>query len=135
MKKHNAIFGGEHSGHFYFRDNWFADSGLIAFLVCLELLSIENRPLDELMRDLNPYFQSGEINTRVDSVPDKINQVKKAFSEGNQDELDGLTVQFKDYWFNLRGSNTETLIRLNIEAESQKLLDEKVAKLLKIIRS
>lgn len=135
MKKHNAIFGGEHSGHFYFRDNWFADSGLIAFLVCLELLSVENRPLDELIADLNPYFQAGEINTRVDSVPDKINQVKKAFPDGDQDELDGLTVRYKDYWFNLRGSNTEPLIRLNIEADSQKLLDEKTAVLLKIIRS
>ncbi|MGH8014962.1 MAG: phosphomannomutase/phosphoglucomutase, partial [Candidatus Zixiibacteriota bacterium] len=68
MKKHNAIFGGEHSGHFYFRDNWFADSGMIAFLVCLELLSVENRPLDELIKELNPYVQSGEINTRVESV-------------------------------------------------------------------
>jgi phosphomannomutase len=135
MKKHNAIFGGEHSGHFYFRDNWFADSGLIAFLVCLELLSVENRPLDELIKELNPYVQSGEINSRVGSVLEKINQVKKAFADGDQDELDGLTVRYKDYWFNLRGSNTEPLIRLNVEAESQKLLDEKVAMLLKIIRS
>ncbi len=135
MKKHNAIFGGEHSGHFYFRDNWFADSGLIAFLVCLELLSVENRPLDELIKELNPYVQSGEINTRVDSVPDKINQLKQAFADGLQDELDGLTVRYKDYWFNLRGSNTEPLLRLNIEADSQKLLDEKTAMLLKIIRS
>lgn len=135
MKQHNAIFGGEHSGHFYFRDNWFADSGLIAFLVCLELISVENRPLDELIKELNPYFQSGEINSRVDSVSTKINQVKQAFSDGIQDELDGLTVKFKDFWFNLRGSNTEPLIRLNVEAHSAKLLDEKVALLLKIIRS
>jgi len=135
MKKHNAIFGGEHSGHFYFRDNWFADSGLIAFLVCLELLSVENRPLDELIKELNPYFQSGEINSRVESVPTKINQVKQAFLEGGQDDLDGLTVNFKDFWFNLRGSNTEPLIRLNVEADTEKLLDEKVALLLKIIRS
>lgn len=135
MKKHNAIFGGEHSGHFYFRDNWFADSGLIAFLVCLELLSIENRPLDELIKELNPYFQSGEINTRVDSVQEKINQVKQAFSDGEQDDLDGLTVRYQDFWFNLRGSNTEPLIRLNVEANSTKFLEEKVAMLLKIIRS
>ena len=135
MKKHNAIFGGEHSGHFYFRDNWFADSGLIAFLVCLELLSVENRSLDELVKELNPYFQSGEINSRVDSVSVKISQVKMAFADGEQDELDGLTVRYKDFWFNLRGSNTEPLIRLNIEAESQKLLDDKITMLLKIIRS
>jgi len=135
MKKHNAVFGGEHSGHFYFRDNWFADSGLIAFLVCLELLSVENRPLDELIKELNPYFQSGEINTRVDSVAEKISQVKQAFSGDEQDNLDGLTVQGQRFWFNLRGSNTEPLIRLNVEAESDKLLEEKIAMLLKIIRS
>jgi phosphomannomutase len=135
MKKHNAVFGGEHSGHFYFRDNWFADSGLIAFLVCLELLSIENRPLDELVKELNPYVQSGEINTRVGSVVDKINQVKQAFSSGEQDDLDGLTVKFDNYWFNLRGSNTEPLIRLNIEADNEKILEEKKEQLLKVIRS
>jgi len=135
MKKHNAIFGGEHSGHFYFRDNWFADSGLVAFLVCLELLSVEKRPLHELIKELNPYVQSGEINTRVESVSEKINQVKQAFSDGEQDELDGLTVKFKDFWFNLRPSNTEPLIRLNIEANSQKILEDKKEQLLKIIRS
>ena len=135
MKKYDAIFGGEHSGHFYFRDNWFADSGLIAFLVCLELLSVENRPLHELIAELNPYVQSGEINTRVASISDKLNQVKQAFSDGEQDELDGLTVSYRDFWFNLRPSNTEPLIRLNIEADNQKLLEEKEAQLLKIIRS
>lgn len=135
MKKNNAIFGGEHSGHFYFRDNWFADSGMIAFLVCLELLSVENRPLSELISELNPYVQSGEINSRVDSISDKIKQVKQAFSDGEQDELDGLTVQFKDFWFNLRPSNTEPLIRLNIEADNEKILESKKAELLKIIRS
>ncbi len=62
------IFGGEHSGHFYFRDNWFADSGMIAFLVCLELLSVENRPLEEMIAEIDPYYRSGEINSRVDSI-------------------------------------------------------------------
>jgi len=135
MKKNNAIFGGEHSGHFYFRDNWFADSGLIAFLVCLELLSIEKRPLDELVAEINPYFRSGEINTRVKSIPDKIEQIKQAFSDGRQDTLDGLTVVYDDYWFNVRPSNTEPLLRLNIEADSQKILEKKTEAILKIIRS
>lgn len=135
MKKHNAIFGGEHSGHFYFRDNWFADSGLIAFLVCLELLSVENRALDELIAELNPYFQSGEINSRVDSIYDKITQVKQAFSDGMQDNEDGLSVQFDDFWFNLRPSNTEPLLRLNIEAKSAEILEDKKEMLLRIIRS
>jgi phosphomannomutase len=135
MKKHNAIFGGEHSGHFYFRDNWFADSGLIAFLVCLELLSVENRPLHELIAELNPYVQSGEINTRVDSIENKITQVKQAFSEGIQDDYDGLTIQFDDFWFNLRPSNTEPLLRLNIEAKNKEILEDRKEKLLRIIRS
>ena len=135
MKEHNAIFGGEHSGHFYFRDNWFADSGLIAFLVCLELLSVENRPLDELISEINPYFQSGEINSRVDSIENKITQVRQAFSDGILDNEDGLTIQFDDFWFNLRGSNTEPLLRLNIEAKSEEILEKKKELLLKIIRS
>ncbi len=135
MKKHNAIFGGEHSGHFYFRDNWFADSGLIAFLVCLELISIENRPLHELVRQIDPYVRSGEINSRVSSIPAKIDAVTKAFATGAQDTIDGLTVQYDNFWFNLRASNTEPLLRLNIEADTSALLEEKKAQLLSIIRS
>ena len=135
MKKHNAIFGGEHSGHFYFRENWFADSGLIAFLVATELLSEENRPLHEMVADINPYVRSGEINSRVDSIPDKIEAVSKAFEDGEQDRMDGLTVQYDDWWFNLRPSNTEPLLRLNVEAGDKELLDQKVEKLLSIIRS
>jgi phosphomannomutase len=135
MKKHNAIFGGEHSGHFYFRNNWFADSGLIAFLVCLELLSKNNQPLDEIIKKIDPYFRSGEINSRVDSAKEKIEQVAAYYSDGEQDRLDGLTVTYKDFWFNLRPSNTEPLIRLNVEANSKTLLDKKVEEILKIIRS
>ncbi len=135
MKKHNAVFGGEHSGHFYFRENWFADSGLIAFLVCLELLSTENRPLDEMIKEIDPYYRSGEINSRVDSITEKINQVSNAYQNGQQDTEDGLTVIFDDFWFNLRPSNTEPLLRLNIEADSPDILENKKEELLRIIRS
>ncbi len=135
MKKHNAIFGGEHSGHFYFRDNWFADSGLIAFLVCLELISKENRPLHEMVAEIDPYVRSGEINTRVDSIPDKLEAVAEAFSDGAADREDGLTVVFDDFWFNLRPSNTEPLLRLNIEADTPEILEQAKERLLKIIRS
>ena len=135
MKKYNAIFGGEHSGHFYFRDNWFADSGLIAFLVCLELISTEGRDLHDMVADIDPYFRSGEQNSRVKSIPDKIGAVKNAYADGEQDTLDGLTVQYPNWWFNLRPSNTEPLLRLNVEADSRKLLEEKTNALLKIIRS
>jgi len=135
MKDHNAIFGGEHSGHFYFRDNWFADSGLIAFLVCLELMSIENRDLHELTEEIDPYFRSGEINSRVDSIKEKLDAVALAFKDGNQDHLDGLTVRYDDFWFNLRPSNTEPLLRLNVEAKNKKILDDRIERLLRIIRS
>ncbi len=135
MKKHNAIFGGEHSGHFYFRDNWFADSGLIAFLVCLELLSRHNKPLDEMVKAINPYFRSGEINSRVKSARDKIEEVAAHFSDGEQDRLDGLTVDYGSFWFNLRPSNTEPLLRLNVEAKSKEVLSKKTDEIMEIIRS
>lgn len=135
MKKHNAIFGGEHSGHFYFRDNWFADSGLIALLVCLELLSKSDRNLDEILADINPYVRSGEINSRVKSIEKKIEEVADAFSDGEIDRVDGLTVQYSNWWFNLRPSNTEPLLRLNVEADNKSILDTNVEKLLNIIRS
>lgn len=135
MKKHNAIFGGEHSGHFYFRDNWFADSGLIAFLVCLELLSVEEQLLHEMVDEIDPYVRSGEINSRVDDIKDRIEAVAEAYRDGRQDREDGLTVEYDDFWFNLRPSNTEPLLRLNIEADNTRKLEEQKDKLLDIIRS
>lgn len=134
MKKYNAIFGGEHSGHFYFRDNWFADSGLIAFLVCLELISEENRQLHDLVKEINPYVRSGEINSRVESTLETIERMKTAFSDGKQDTLDGLTVEYPDWWFNVRPSNTEPLIRLNVEANTKEILERNAAEVLSIIR-
>jgi phosphomannomutase len=134
MKQHNAIFGGEHSGHFYFRDFWFADSGLIAFLVCLELISTEGKPLHEMVNEIDPYVRSGEINSRVDSIGTIIARVKETYASGKQDEMDGLTVEFDDFWFNLRPSNTEPLLRLNVEADNEKLLKTKIDEILGIIR-
>jgi phosphomannomutase len=134
MKKHNAIFGGEHSGHFYFRDNWFADSGLIAFLVCLELLSKSNKPLDEIIKEIDPYFRSGEINSRVKSARGKIEEIAE-LSDGEQDRIDGLTVDYGDFWFNLRPSNTEPLLRLNIEAKSKDILDKTIDEILEIVKA
>ncbi len=135
MKKYNAVFGGEHSGHFYFRDNWFADSGLIALMVCLELLSRANRDLTELLKMIDPYVRSGEINSRVTSIEQKIEEVAAAFPDGEADRMDGLTVQYPDWWFNLRPSNTEPLLRLNVEAADREMLGRKVEQLVKIIRS
>ncbi len=134
MKKHNAIFGGEHSGHFYFRNNWFADSGLIALLVCLELISEENRPLSALVQSIDPYFRSGEINSRVDDIPKKLKEIEKHYSSAKIDYLDGITVELEDWWFNVRPSNTEPLLRLNIEANTKGKLEEKKEELLNLIQ-
>jgi len=135
MKKHNAVFGGEHSGHFYFRNNWFADSGMIALLVCLELISEEGQPLSALVRSIDPYFRSGEINSRVENIGEKLKQIEKHYSDSKIDHLDGLTIDFGDWWFNLRPSNTEPLLRLNIEATSKEILEKKKEELLRLIRS
>jgi phosphomannomutase len=135
MKKYNAIFGGEHSGHFYFRNNWFADSGLIALLVCLELISEENKPLSALVKSIDPYFRSGEINSRVDDIPRKLKEIEKHYSSGKIDHLDGVTVDFGEWWFNVRPSNTEPLLRLNIEVNTKEKLEKKKEELLRLIRT
>ncbi|MCI0404889.1 MAG: phosphomannomutase/phosphoglucomutase [candidate division Zixibacteria bacterium] len=135
MKAENAIFGGEHSGHFYFRDNWYADSGMIALVVCLELLSEAGKPLAELAREIDPYFRSGEINFRVADQQKIIEKAAGRFADGKADREDGLTVEYADWWFNLRPSNTEPLLRLNVEANSEELLREKVALLRQEITS
>ncbi len=137
MRDENAIFGGEHSGHFYFRDNWYADSGLIAFLIILELISEEGKPVSELLKPIDIRFRSGEINSEVKDIPGKLKQLEDHYqAQGAQiDHLDGVTVQFKDWWFNVRASNTEPLIRLNLEADTQALMEAKRDEVLALIRS
>ena len=136
MREENAIFGGEHSGHFYFRDNWYADSGLIAFLIVLELICEEGQPVSELLKPIDTRFRSGEINSEVQNIPGKLKQLEEHYqAQGAQiDHLDGITVQFKDWWFNLRGSNTEPLVRLNVESRgSEALMRDKTAELLALM--
>jgi len=134
MKEHNAIFGGEHSGHFYFRNNYFADSGLIALLVCLELISEEKKTLSQIVAEIDPYFRSGEINSRVADIPSKLKEIKEHYRGMQVDELDGITVDGGDFWFNVRPSNTEPLLRLNLEANSREILDQRVREILDLIR-
>jgi phosphomannomutase len=134
MRERNAVFGGEHSGHFYFRDHYFADSGLIALLVVLELVSRENKPVSELLKPLDRRFRSGEINSRVDDVPRKLDELVAAFPDAEIDRLDGITIQYPDWWCNVRPSNTEPLLRLNVEADSRELLAQKRDAVLKLIR-
>lgn len=134
MAETGAIFGGEHSGHYYFRDHYRADSGLIAALIVLEELSVSGRPLSELLEPFRRYHSSGEINSRVSDQQEVIERVAAAFADGRQDRLDGLTVEFDEWWFNVRPSNTEPLLRLNVEATSAGLLREATGRLLAIIR-
>jgi phosphomannomutase len=134
MAETGAVFGGEHSGHYYFRDHYRADSGIVAALLVLERLSEAGVPMSELLAPYRRYHASGEINSEVDDQEARIEQVAAAFADGSQDRLDGLTVQYRDWWFNVRPSNTEPLLRLNVEARTPELLEEKTEELLRLIR-
>jgi phosphomannomutase len=134
MKETGAIFGGEHSGHYYFRENYRADSGLIAGVIALAELSRAGTRLSELLAPYRRYFDSGEINTRVEDSQARIREIAARFSDGKLDWLDGLTVEYDDWWCNVRPSNTEPLLRLNAEARTAELLEEKTAEVLAVIR-
>ena len=134
MADSNAIFGGEHSGHFYFSDFWRADSGALAALFAIAELSHSDLPLSLLLAPLNRYFASGEINTVVDDPKASIEFIKASFqSDYEIDELDGITVNGSDWWFNVRASNTEPLLRLNVEAHSPEQLAQVQSQVLSLI--
>jgi phosphomannomutase len=134
MAETGAIFGGEHSGHYYFRDNYGADSGLIAAVIALGEVSASGVPLSRLLAPYRRYAASGEINSRVDDPRAKIEEIAAALKDGRQDRLDGLTVEFDDWWCNVRASNTEPLLRLNVEARTDEILAAKTEELLGLIR-
>ncbi len=131
MAESNAVFGGELSGHFYFRDNFFADSGAIAFARLLSVLSEYNGTLSHLIEPFFKYAQTGEVNFQVDDKDAKIRELAEAYKKSEVDYLDGITIDNGDWWFNVRKSNTEPMLRLNLEAKSDKLRDEKFAELKK----
>jgi len=133
MAESGAVFGGEHSGHYYFRDHYNADSGLVASLVVMDQMSKAARPLSELLAPLRRYHDSGEINSEVEDKEGTIERIAAARSDGRQDRLDGLTVEYDDWWFNVRPSNTEPLLRLNVEARTEELLRERTDELLALI--
>ena len=121
MAETGAVFGGEHSGHFYFNDFWRADSGMLAALYALAELMGSNSSLSELLKPYNRYISSGEINTKVKDVAKSISRIRDKYHGKYQvDELDGLTITASTWWFNLRPSNTEPLLRLNVEADTEK---------------
>jgi len=119
MANTGAAFGGEHSAHYYFKDNWRADSGLIAAVMVLEQLSMFDGTLSEMLAPMDRYASSGEVNTKVSDTDLVIKYVAEHYEDSEIDTLDGLTVQNKDWWFNLRASNTEPLLRLNLEAATE----------------
>jgi phosphomannomutase len=127
MKETGAVFGGEHSGHYYFRDNYRADSGILAMLVLLQVVSEADRPLSELRKEYEPYAQSGEINFEVADKVAATERVAAAFPDASTDRLDGLTVDLGRRWLNVRPSNTEPVLRLNVEAETPEAVAALVA--------
>jgi phosphomannomutase len=130
MREHNSPFGGELAGHFYYRRNFTADSSIMTVIETLNHIRETGRTLSELVAPLERYHSTGEINFRVDDKEGMIRQLAETFSDGEIDYLDGITVQFEDWWFNVRPSNTEPYLRLVLEARSRELMDEKRALLL-----
>jgi phosphomannomutase len=138
MRENDAAFGGEHSGHFYFRDNYFADSGIIAMLTVAELVARQDGPLSDLLLPIDPYVRSGEINSEVEDQEATLKKVEEHYAQSGDpkiDHLDGLTVDYGDWWFNLRPSNTEPLLRLKVEAGDRETMDRERDELLELIRS
>ncbi|MFL5990653.1 MAG: phosphomannomutase/phosphoglucomutase [Rubrobacteraceae bacterium] len=138
MRENDAAFGAEHSGHYYFRDNYFADSGIIAMLTVAELVARQNGPISELIAPIDHYIRSGEINLEVEDQEATLRKVEEHYAQRDDpriDHLDGLTVDYGDWWFNLRPSNTEPLLRLNVEASDREAMERERDALLELIRS
>ena len=135
MRERGACFGGELSGHYYFRfpAGYIGDDGAAAMLLLLEAMAARARPLSELWQPYRRYRQSGEINRRVADVAKTLARVRAEYPDGDADELDGLTVSYPDWWFNLRPSNTEPLLRLNLEARDDASLARHRDRLLGLI--
>ena len=135
MREEDAIFGGEHSGHFYFRDNWYADSGMIALMQCLELFSEAGKPVSEVIAPIDTRFRSGEINSTVKDIPAKLKAIEEHYKDADIDHLDGVTISYPHWWMNIRPSNTEPLLRLNVEGDTKELMEQHRDEALALIRT
>jgi phosphomannomutase len=131
MADAQAVFGGELSGHYYFRDNWYCDSGMLAFIHVVNVLSEQRQPLSKAVKSLQRYASSGERNFINDDKEGTIRALAERYHDGQVDSLDGVTVEYEDWWFNVRASNTEPLLRLNVEANKPRLLQQKLSELSK----
>lgn len=136
MRGEDTVFGGEMSGHYYFRDYFYCDNGMIPLVMMLEFLSTQNRTLSEIMNEMfwQKYFVSGEINNEVTDVKAVLAKAKEKYDDGVLNEIDGVSIDYPAWRFNLRGSNTEPVIRLNVEAKTKKLMEEKRDELLALVR-
>ena len=139
MREHDAIFAGELSGHYYFKANFTTESSALAVISLANIISASDKPLSAMIRPIMRYFASGEINSSLASRDDAdrvITTLKEKYgAKGHVFELDGVSVEFDDWWFNVRCSNTEPLIRLNLEAKTESMMEEKRDELLSIIRA
>ena len=136
MRDETAVFGGEVSGHFYFRENWFADNGMIPALLVLELIGREKRRLSEILAPIRErYHISGEINSKVADVPAALARIQERYRDGRITTLDGVSVDYDDWHFNVRASNTEPLLRLNLEAYGAAQMERKRDEVLSLIRA
>ena len=135
MRQRNAAFGGELSGHFYWRENYFADSGAITMIQLLNVLSQVRKPLSELLQPLRRYHSTGEVNFDIEDKAGAIARLAAAYKDGRQDTLDGLSVDYDDWWFNVRPSNTEPKLRLILESKTQAQMEEKRDAVVKVIKA
>jgi phosphomannomutase len=134
LRENGAPFGGELSGHYYFRDQYYSDTGELATVFVLRLLSRSGKRMSELIEPLKRYFATGEINFEVADKDAKIEEIARLFADGGQSRLDGITVRYEDWWFNVRKSNTEPILRLNLEADTPELRDKGRARVEEVIR-
>ena len=134
MRENDAVFAGELSGHYYFKQNFTAESQGLAMIMLSNLICKKNKPLHELVQPLRKYFSSGEINSTVADVRPILDAIRKKYADGNMYELDGISSEYPNWWFNVRSSNTEPLLRLIVEADTRQLMEEKRDELLKLIR-
>ncbi len=133
MIKNNGLIGGELSGHYSFKDNFYSDSAFIAFLILLQVISDSEEKVLEITTQLTPYAKTAEINFEIEHKEEILNKIKQQYADGKQDYLDGVTVEYDDWWFNLRSSQTEPILRLTLEAKTKKLLEEKKEELTKLV--
>ncbi|MBR9675608.1 phosphomannomutase/phosphoglucomutase, partial [Candidatus Woesearchaeota archaeon] len=133
MRRYSAVFAGELSGHYYFKDNSTAESSLLACIHVLNILSNTTKPLSEIAGEVKKYNQSGELNFEVKDKDEVISKVKEYYKDYEHDFLDGITIDLDTWWFNIRASNTEPYLRLNIEADNDRLLREKTKELMSLI--